>query len=247
MSYRTVIFDLFDTLADFVRDRLPLIHIDGEAVRSTTAVVYPLFAERYTHISLEAFYRAFRESFDEAARLRDKEEREVSARERFTLFFQKLQIPVTRETESFLSSLLDAHMACIAESVHAPPERVALLEWLRPKYQLGLISNFDHGPTARRILDRTGMTSFFDLILISDELGQRKPQAAIFEMACQALRIRPHEAIFIGDSPGIDVAGAKGVGMAVIWLNRRGEGLDTSTPRPDHTVSRLEEIKEILA
>lgn len=247
MSYRAVIFDLFDTLADFVRDRLPLIHIDGEVIRSTTAVVYPLFAERYTQISLETFYRAFRESFDEAARLREEEQREVSAHERFHLFFHKLQIAVTPETDPFLSSLLDAHMGCLADAVHAPPERVELLEWLRPRYQLGLISNFDHGPTARQILDRTGMTSLFDLILISDELGQRKPHAAIFEMACRALRIRPQEAIFIGDSPGIDVAGAKAVGMAVIWLNRRGEHLDESIPPPDHTVSRLEEIKEILA
>ena len=47
MSYRTVIFDLFDTLADFDRDRLPVIHVNGEAIHSTTAVVYPLFAERY--------------------------------------------------------------------------------------------------------------------------------------------------------------------------------------------------------
>lgn len=246
MRYRTVIFDLFDTLVDFVRDRLPIIYVDGKAISSTTAVVYPMFVERYNHISLETFYRAFRDSFDEAARLREIEEREVSAHERFTLFFHKLQIPVTSDIEPFLSSLLDAHMACIAEAVHAPPEHVELLEWLRPRYQLALISNFDHGPTARQILDRTGMTSFFDLILISDELGQRKPHAAIFETACQALRIRPHEAIFIGDSPGIDVAGAKAVGMAVIWLNRRGEGLDESIPPPDHTVTRLQEIRAIL-
>lgn len=246
MSYRTVIFDLFDTLAGFVRDRLPVIEVDGDSIRSTTAVVYPLFAQRYNHISLETFYQAFRESFDEAARLREREEREVSAHERFTLFFRKLHIPITEETESFLSNLLDAHMACIAAAVHTPPEHVELLEWLRPKYQLGLISNFDHAPTAREILDRDGMTSFFDLILISDELGQRKPHPAIFETACQALRIRPHEAIFIGDSPSIDIVGAKGVGMAVIWINHTGEGLSDSIPSPDYTVTRLEEIKPIL-
>lgn len=246
MSYRTVIFDLFDTLADFDRDRLPVIHVNGEAIHSTTAVVYPLFAERYSHVSLETFYQAFRRSFDEAARLRESEEREVSARERFGLFFQNLEIPVTREIEPFLGRLLDAHMTCLADAIHAPLERRELLNWLKDRYQLALISNFDHGPTARQILDRAGMTSYFDLILISEEIGQRKPYAAIFQTACQALQIRPHEAIFIGDSPSIDIAGAKGVGMAVIWLNRRGELLDESIPQPDHTVTRLEEIKGIL-
>jgi HAD superfamily hydrolase (TIGR01509 family) len=246
MTYRSAIFDLFDTLADFDRDRLPLIHVNGKAIHSTSGVVYPLFAKRYSHISLEVFYQAFRKSFDDAARLREREEREVSARERFTLFFQELHIPVSPETEPFLSTLLDAHMACLAGAVCTPPEHRELLERLRSRYQLGLISNFDHGPTARQILDRAGMTSLFDLILISEEIGQRKPHAAIFETACQALRIRPHEAIFIGDSPSIDIAGAKGAGMAVIWLNRREERLDESIPQPDHTIRRLEEIEDIL-
>jgi len=246
MSYRVVIFDLFDTLADFVRERLPLIHINGEAIRSTSAVIYPIFAARHGHISLEVFYQAFRKSFDEAARLREVEEREVSARERFHLFFQLLRIPVTPDSESFLASLLDVHMACIADAVHAPREHRELLEWLRPRYRLALISNFDHGPTARRVLDRAGMTSSFELILISEEIGQRKPHAAIFEVACQALRITPAEAIFIGDSPSIDIAGAKGVGMGAIWLDRKGDRLDEAIPPPDHIVKRLEEIKGIL-
>ena len=246
MSYRCVIFDLFETLADFNRDRLPLIHINGEPIHSTTAVVYPLFVERYSQVSLKTFYYAFRESFDEAARLREREEREVSAYERFHLFFQKLEIPVTPDVEPFLAALLAKHMACLAEVIYTPPEHCELLEWLRPKYQLGLISNFDHGPTARAILARAGINSLFDLILISDEVGYRKPHPAIFEAACQALRITPVEAIFIGDSPAVDIAGAKGVGMAAIWLNRTGERLDESIPRPEYTVRCLEEIKEIL-
>ncbi|MFQ5848790.1 MAG: HAD family hydrolase [Candidatus Methylomirabilales bacterium] len=246
MSYRIAIFDLFDTLADFHRERLPLIHVNGEAIRSTSAVVYPLFAERFRDVSLETFYQAFRKSFDEAARLREQEQREVSAHERFHLFFQQLHIPVTLEIEPFLVRLLDAHMRCLAEAVHTPPEHRELLEWLKPRYRLALISNFDHGPTARQILDRTGMTSFFELILISDEVGHRKPHPAIFTTACEALGISPHEAIFIGDSPHIDIAGAKGVGMGVIWLNRWGEHLDQSIPHPDYIVSRLEDIKSIL-
>jgi FMN phosphatase YigB (HAD superfamily) len=246
VQYRVVIFDLFDTLADFERGRLPVIHINGEAIRSTSAVIYPLFAARHSHVSLETFYQAFRNSFEEAARLREAEAREVSARERFHLFFQMLGIPVAPENEPFLSRLLDAHMACIAEVVHAPPEHRDLLAWLKPRYRLALISNFDHGPTARRILHRAGMTPFFELILISEEIGRRKPDAAIFDAACQALQIAPSEAVFVGDSPSIDVAGAKGAGMGAIWLNRTGETLDASVPPPDHTVMRLEEIRAIL-
>lgn len=246
MSYRVVIFDLFDTLADFVRERLPLIHVNGESIRSTSAVVHPLLAARHGHISLEVFYQAFRKSFDEAARLREVEEREVSARERFHMFFQMLGIPVTPDSEPLLASLLEVHMACIADAVHAPPEHRELLEWLRPRYRLALISNFDHGPTARQILDRAGMTSSFELILISEEIGQRKPHPAIFEVACHALRITPAEAIFIGDSPSIDISGAKGVGMGAIWLDRKGDRLDEAIPPPDHVVKRLEEIRGIL-
>jgi putative hydrolase of the HAD superfamily len=137
-------------------------------------------------------------------------------------------------------------MTCIADAVHAPGEHRELLDWLRPRYRLALISNFDHGPTARQILDRAEMTSCFELILISEEIGRRKPHAAIFEAACQALRIAPAEAIFIGDSPRIDIAGAKGVGMGAIWLDRKGERLDEAIPPPDHVVKRLEEIRGIL-
>jgi putative hydrolase of the HAD superfamily len=90
------------------------------------------------------------------------------------------------------------------------------------------------------------MTSCFELILISEEIGQRKPHAAIFEAACQALRITPAEAIFIGDSPSIDIAGAKGAGMGAIWLDRKGNRLDEAIPPPDHIVKRLEEIRGIL-
>ena len=246
MNCSVVIFDLFDTLVDFERDRLPLIHVNGKAIRSTTAVVYPLFAKRYSHIPLETFYQAFLASFNEAARIRQIEEREVSARERFYLCFEKLQIPVTAEIESFLSTLLETHMACIADAVFAPPERRELLVWLTPRYRLALISNFDHAPTARRILDRVEMTPFFEAILVSEEMGRRKPHPAIFEAACRALRITPQEAIFIGDSPSIDIVGAKSVGMGTIWLNRKGEQWGKEIHPPDHTIASLHEVRDLL-
>lgn len=246
MRYGVVIFDLFDTLVDFERDRLPLIHVNGKAVRSTAGVVYPLFAERYSHISLETFYQAFLESFTEVARIRETEGREVSARERFSRFFGTLQIPVTTDSDPFLSTLLETHMACLADAVFAPPERRELLAWLNPRYRLALISNFDHGQTARQILDRAEMTPFFEAILISEEMGWRKPHPAIFEAACHALQITPQEAIFIGDSPSIDIVGAKGVGMMAIWVNRKGELWDQESPHPDHTVSSLQEVKDLL-
>lgn len=58
--------------------------------------------------------------------------------------------------------------------------------------------------------------------------------------------LTPHEALFIGDSLDIDIAGAKGVGMDVAWVNRNGEAVRDGIPEPDYTLSRLAELRQKL-
>ncbi len=69
---------------------------------------------------------------------------------------------------------------------------------------------------------------FFDHIVLSTQYGFKKPDPRLFMIACSLLRITPSEAVYIGDNPEKDIAGAKQVGMQTILLCR-----NSSDPRPE--------------
>ena len=56
-----------------------------------------------------------------------------------------------------------------------------------------------------------------DTILISDADGISKPQPEIFYRALQRLNANPAHAVFVGDQPEVDMAGARAAGMRAIW------------------------------
>ena len=59
------------------------------------------------------------------------------------------------------------------------------------------------------------------------EVALEKPDAGIFDHALAAAgldRSTAHLAIHVGDSWSADVAGARGVGIAPVWLDREGRG-----------------------
>ena len=64
-----------------------------------------------------------------------------------------------------------------------------MLRELREIYPLGLLSNFTHAPAARGLMDHLGLTSFFDVVLISGELGYRKPHPHVFRQLIEALDV----------------------------------------------------------
>jgi len=70
MTYAAVLFDLFDTLVRFDRDRMPEIRVNGRTVRSTAGHLHQVLRSHAPEISLEACYEALVESWREAERLR---------------------------------------------------------------------------------------------------------------------------------------------------------------------------------
>ena len=253
-AYQVLIFDLFDTLLRFDRQRLPLAQVDGKEVRTTSLKAYEVVSEAYgrtcpelcRRISFPDFYRAFVFSFEEAARRRSRDFREVPAEERFRILFERLGIKLIPSTSDLLERAILAHMEALAHAMAFPPENQKVLEWAREKYRLGLVSNFDHHPTAYRILEDYGIKGFFDEIVISSEVGFRKPGREIFQIAFDRLGIGPELALFVGDSFEIDVVGAKGVGMDVVWLNQDGKAAQAQgLPQPDFTIANLEELMRL--
>jgi putative hydrolase of the HAD superfamily len=107
---------------------------------------------------------------------------------------------------------------------------------------LGVISN---GPSneQRRKLTQLGIEPAFELILISEECGYAKPNAAIFARACELANVAAHDAWYVGDSFEVDYRGATAAGLRAVWLNRRGE-----KPRTDsRAITSLAQVPDVIA
>lgn len=246
MRYRAVLFDLFDTLVLFDRARLPLVRVDGRAIHSTAGILHALFQAHAPRVDLAAFLDAVLWSWQEAERLRAIDHREVPAPERFGMLFRHLGIGPETVPPAVLETLLDAHRRALAAATHFPEHHAPLLRRLAQHYRLGVVSNFDYAPTARSILDAAGVGQFLAAVVVSDEVGWRKPKAVIFDEALRRLGVSPGDALFVGDRADIDVLGAQEAGIPAVWVNRDGSSLPVGVRAPEFEIRDLAELAAIV-
>lgn len=246
MTFKAVLFDLFDTLVLFDRNRLPEVHVNGKVVRSTAGHLFPILAPYAPGLDLASFYEALLASWQEAEQIRSRDSREVSAPERFRCLFRCLGLePIAVPPQAF-QALLDTHKRELSRAAEFPSSHRTLVVRLAPRFKLGIISNFDYSPTVHGILAREGIVGFFDPVVISDEVGWRKPNPIIFDVALGRLEVLPREALFVGDRAEIDVLGAKRAGLQVAWLNRDAEPLPDGIPAPEYEIRELGTLGSLL-
>jgi len=246
MRYRAVLFDLFDTLVRFDRERMPEIQINGKPVRSSAGMLHGILQTQAPQIGLEACYEALGASWREAERLRALDHREVSALDRFAYFFRQLGLDEGALPEGFGRSLIDAHRGALGRAAEFPPHHGPLLRRLAERYRLAVVSNFDYTPTALDILGRAGVVELFDTIVVSDEVGWRKPRRDIFDVALARLGVAAEASLFVGDRADMDVLGAQQIGMDAAWINRDGEDLPAGVAPPTYEIRDLGELGPIL-
>ncbi len=119
---------------------------------------------------------------------------------------------------------------------HPIPETADLLGRLKERYRLGLLSNFTHTPAAMAILEAVGLMSYFETVLISGELGWRKPHARVFEQLAANLGVNRDEILFVGDDLDADIVGSREAGLVAVWTTVvRDQGIQaarTLMPEP---------------
>lgn len=98
------------------------------------------------------------------------------------------------------------------------PDVIEVLELLRPRFDLTVVSNFDG--RLRVILEHLGVSRFFSHVFLSSELGADKPDPLIFSRALKLSGLAPNETLHVGDDPGRDWHGAEAAGLAVFRLER---------------------------
>lgn len=97
------------------------------------------------------------------------------------------------------------------------PNLHSMLEKLKKNgLVLGMITN-GFGQFQMDNIEALGIEKYFDVVLVSETEGIKKPDPAIFERALKRLNIAPGESLFVGDHPENDVKASQYVGMKGIW------------------------------
>lgn len=126
---------------------------------------------------------------------------------------------------------------------HIFPDVLPALEQLRSRgLVLGAVSNWVW--TLPELLHSLDLVRHLDFVVPSARVGFEKPHPEIFRKALDQARVGPEEALHVGDHIDADVAGAQGVGMAAVLLDRRGR--HERAPEGVPLIRSLEELVPIV-
>ena len=130
-----------------------------------------------------------------------------------------------------------------------PPydETQQALRLVQSRCRTAILSNADDDylrPNLRLLGD--DIVAGLSAVLTSEEARCYKPQPALFQEMLRRLGATPRECLYVGDRQFEDVKGAGGVGMGTVWLNRSRSAMDPDLPTPDHQITSLLEIPELL-
>ena len=143
-------------------------------------------------------------------------------------------------TDDVKSSIIEGFIKVYTVDPPALKEDVKeTLERLRDNYVMGIISDtgVTPGSIIREHLQSCGILPFFSSTVFSDEVGLCKPDSRVFGKALKELMVRPEETVHVGDLLRTDVAGAKNMGMKVVWL-RNNRNLRRIDCTPDYVINR---------
>jgi putative hydrolase of the HAD superfamily len=119
-----------------------------------------------------------------------------------------------------------------------------LLSRLKPRYRLGVVSNFYGNVTV--LCEEAGLAPSLGVILDSTRIGIGKPDPRIFELALRELGANPEETVFVGDSYERDMMPARRLGMKTIWMKGPHPRLPEDPEPADGVISSLAELEFLL-
>lgn len=109
--------------------------------------------------------------------------------------------------------------------VRLVPGTMELLDYLKPKYHLHLITNgFQEVQHIK--LSGSGLEPYFETLTVSEEVGVKKPNPEIFRYALRKAHATAGESLMIGDEMAVDIDGARAVGMDTLLFNPKGEPVE---------------------
>jgi len=214
-----VIFDIDNTLMDFMRMKRASVE---------TAVDYMIDAgldiDKQTMI--DKIFKVYWEEGIEDQNIFDK----VLLRE-----FGQIDYKILAAGIIGYRKAKEAHMMLY------PHVRITLSELLRMGIRLGVVSDAPRLPVWLRIVS-LNLHHYFEKVITFDDTGERKPSPKPFLKIIEEMKIKPQNAIMVGDWAERDIVGAKNIGMITAWA-KYGNQFDTKNSGADW---ELDDIYDLI-
>lgn len=196
-------------------------HLCGQSLRDTEvrSIVSAVFEQLLSHSRDESCYDRFPTvlaCLTELPQLQNRMAKEISLLER----------------------VFAAHEIGTIPETHA-----AVLRRLRETHRLGVVSNvWSKSGLYFKEFDRAGIRDLFDVIVFSSDHGHIKPSPYLFAKAVEAFDVELSKIVFVGDSLKRDIAGAKTIGLAAVWITPQGSETGNTAANVDLTIQDLREL-----
>ena len=228
--YKHLFIDLDDTLWDTFNNN-----------KESLKEVYDIYEFDRSYASFEVFFDRW---FPYNNHLWDLYRQDkISKQQLVTKRFEHMVEPMGITDPDFIQQLNKEFLQRSSSKSGLLPFALDILHYLQDKYTLHILSNGFREVQYKK-MDNSGLTSFFDKIILSEDAGANKPSKDIFDYALSITRANREEVLMIGDSWEADIVGAHQSDIHQVWYNPHR--LCPSDFTPTYEITNLQELQNIL-
>ncbi len=226
VNKKAVFFDLDHTLWDFEKNSALVFEVI--LAKYNVNVDIPEFVKQYSPVNAE-FWKLYRDNHITQQELRYGRLKET---------FDRVGCEADEELINILS---EEYVTRLPQNNHLHDGAVEVLEYLKTKYSLHIITNGFHEAQEGK-LKNSNIGHYFKTVTNSQMAGCKKPDPAIFEYALNLAKVNKEESLMIGDCIEADVQGALDCGLDAIYFNENKFEVQEGIAQINH----LLELKNIL-
>lgn len=221
-----VFFDLDHTLWDF--DKNSEMAFDR------------IFKKRFPEIKIEDFIAKYAPINQECWKLyqNDKITHVELRYNRLKFSFDALNIQICDED---INQIASDYIEFLTDNNYLFDGAIEVLEYLRPKYKLHIITN-GFATVQDKKINNAALSGYFETITNSESAGVKKPNSIIFDYAVNVAKASKKNSIMIGDCLDADVNGALNAGLDAIFFNEK----KVEAPENIKQINHLLELKKYL-
>jgi len=125
------------------------------------------------------------------------------------------------------------------------PKAIQLLSSLRKKYKLGIVTDAPREKAWQRLI-LAGLDGFFYPVVSYNDTLEQKPSPKPFELALSLLKVKPDEALFVGDAPERDIIGAKKAGLKTCLAKYGCIDYKEEMDVADYRIEKIDELGKVI-